>query len=150
MKKWALAIYLVIQTETMFPQPSLQPDVALPTGRANREEMTRAAFRKTPPRLPPGADAIVTNKAALGPRGAPAQGTARTGHTWQDPGTSERAASTWLLSRTETRSSSWALSQLSNMHATSTLTGRCQRMTATSDCEPTAGPDPIFQEKMET
>ena len=104
MKKWALAIYLVIQTETMFAQPSLQPDVALPTGRANREEMTRAAFRKTPLRLPPGADVMVTNKAALGPRGAPAQGTARTGHTWQDPGTSERAASTWLLSGTETRS----------------------------------------------
>ena len=73
MKKWALAIYLVIQTETMFAQPSLQPDVALPTGRANREEMTRAAFRKTPLRLPPGADVMVTNKAALGPRGAPAQ-----------------------------------------------------------------------------
>ena len=29
-KKWALAIYMVIQTETTFPQPSLQPDVATP------------------------------------------------------------------------------------------------------------------------
>ena len=104
MKKWALAIYLVIQTETTFPQPSLRPHVAPPTGRANREEMTRAAFRKTPLRLPPGADVMVTNKAALGPWGAPAQGAARTGHMWQDPGTSERAASVWLLSGTESRS----------------------------------------------
>lgn len=53
MKKWALAIYLVIQTESTFPQPSLQPGVATPTGRANREEMTRAAFRLGPGGLHP-------------------------------------------------------------------------------------------------
>ena len=36
--------------------------------------------------------------------------------------------------------SSWALSQQSHVHATSTLTGRGQRVTATSDSEPTAVP----------
>lgn len=41
-------------------------------------------------------------QSGTGTTGSPC--TARTGHTWQDPGTSERAASTWLLSGTETRS----------------------------------------------